>query len=97
MSNLSDAGEVAARTIDAGAPLSILSVQLPLSAKLVVAMRASSSPSPTCPHCGYPAPADARICSLCSTVIHPVNLRRVALWAVVLVEYLVVANVLITH
>ena len=75
--------------------MSILSLQLPQSAKQVVAMRASSSP--TCPHCGYPAPADARICSLCSTVIHPVNLRRVALWAVVLVEYLVVANVLITH
>jgi hypothetical protein len=30
-------------------------------------------------------------------VLRPVNLRRVALWTVVLVEYLVVANVLITH
>jgi len=51
----------------------------------------------TCPHCGFPAPSDARTCSLCSALIRPVNLRRVALWAVVLVEYLVVANVLITH
>ena len=57
----------------------------------------STADSTTCPHCGYPAPVDARVCSLCSTVIRPVNLRRVALWAVVLVEYLVVANVLITH
>jgi predicted nucleic acid-binding Zn ribbon protein len=51
----------------------------------------------TCPQCGYPAPSDARTCSLCSAVLRPVNLRRVALWTVVLVEYLVVANVLITH
>lgn len=58
-------------------------------------MRASSSLS--CPHCGFPAPAGARTCSLCSSLIRPVNLRRVTLWAVVLVEYLVVANVLITH
>ncbi|HKT58469.1 MAG TPA: hypothetical protein VJQ46_00365 [Gemmatimonadales bacterium] len=58
-------------------------------------MRAPSSL--TCPQCGFPAPPDARICSLCSALLHPVNLRRVALWAVVLVEYLVVANVLITH
>jgi predicted nucleic acid-binding Zn ribbon protein len=56
-----------------------------------------SSSSLTCPHCGFPAPADSRTCSLCRSVIHPVNLRRVALWTVVLVEYLVVANVLITH
>jgi hypothetical protein len=58
-------------------------------------MRASSSL--TCPQCGYPAPADTRTCSLCFAVIRPVNLRRVALWGVVLVEYLVVVNVLITH
>jgi hypothetical protein len=58
-------------------------------------MRASSSV--TCPQCGYPAPSGARTCSLCSALLRPVNLRRVALWAVVLVEYLVVANVLITH
>lgn len=58
-------------------------------------MRASSRV--TCPQCGYPAPSDARTCSLCSALLRPVNLRRVALWAVVLVEYLVVANVLITH
>jgi len=56
-----------------------------------------ASSSLTCPHCGFPAPADARTCSLCSALIRPANLRRVALWAVVLVEYLVVANVLITH
>jgi hypothetical protein len=57
----------------------------------------SASTSLTCPHCGFPATAGARTCSLCSALIRPVNLRRVALWAVVLVEYLVVANVLITH
>jgi hypothetical protein len=58
-------------------------------------MRASSSV--TCPHCGLSAPAGARTCSLCRAVIRPVNLRRVALWAVVLVEYLVVVSVLITR
>jgi len=58
-------------------------------------MRASSPV--TCPQCGYPAPSDARTCSLCRALLRPVNLRRVALWAVVLVEYLVVVNVLITH
>jgi hypothetical protein len=30
-------------------------------------------------------------------LLHPVNLRRVALWAAVLVEYLVVINLMIKH
>lgn len=76
-------------------PASILCLQLPLSVTWSFLMRASSRV--TCPQCGYPAPSDARTCSLCSALLRPVNLRRVALWAVVLVEYLVVANVLITH
>jgi hypothetical protein len=54
-----------------------------------------ASTSITCPHCGFPAPSGARTCSLCNSVLHPVNLRRVALWTVVLVEYLLVINVLI--
>jgi predicted nucleic acid-binding Zn ribbon protein len=57
----------------------------------------SASSSVSCPHCGFPAPEGARTCSLCNSLIRPVNLRRVALWAVVLVEYLIVVNVLITH
>jgi predicted nucleic acid-binding Zn ribbon protein len=56
-----------------------------------------SASSVSCPHCGFPAPEGARTCSLCNSLIRPVNLRRVALWAVVLVEYLIVVNVLITH
>ena len=73
----------------------ILSLQPPLSVTRSFVIRESSSV--TCPQCGFPAPSDARTCSLCRALLHPVNLRRVALWAVVLVEYLVVANVLITH
>jgi predicted nucleic acid-binding Zn ribbon protein len=57
----------------------------------------SVSSSVSCPNCGFPAPAGARTCSLCNSLLHPVNLRRVALWAVVFIEYLVVVNVLITH
>ncbi len=57
----------------------------------------STSPSISCPRCGLSAPPGARICSLCNSLIRPVNFRRVVLWTVVLVEYLVIANVLITH
>jgi hypothetical protein len=49
----------------------------------------------TCPHCGFQSPADARNCPLCSSLLQPVNFRRVGLWAAVLVEYLVVVNLLL--
>jgi hypothetical protein len=57
----------------------------------------SVSTSITCPHCGFASPAEARNCPLCSSLLHPVNFRRVALWAAVLVEYLVVVNLMIKH
>jgi len=55
----------------------------------------TASTSVSCPNCGFAASSDARTCALCNSVLQPVNLRRIALWTVVLMEYLLVINVLI--
>jgi hypothetical protein len=47
----------------------------------------------TCPSCGLAVSADLMNCPLCQARVSTPNLRRVALWTAVVVEYLCVAVV----
>ena len=47
----------------------------------------------TCPSCGLAVSADAINCPLCQARVSNPNLRRVALWTTVVVEYLCAAVV----
>jgi len=48
-------------------------------------------PTSACPTCGVPVQPGAITCPLCRSRVANVSLRRVALWATVLAEYLLIA------
>jgi hypothetical protein len=47
-----------------------------------------------CPSCGLVATEGSWTCPLCHAVLNPVDLRRVALWGFVAVEYVAIAILL---
>jgi hypothetical protein len=50
-----------------------------------------------CPSCGMSVPDGLSSCPLCQSWVRTVNLRRVALWTVLVAEYVLIALLVVFH
>jgi hypothetical protein len=50
-----------------------------------------------CPSCGMSVPDGLTSCPLCRSWVRKVKLRRVALWSVVVAEYVLIALIIVFH
>jgi len=50
-----------------------------------------------CPSCGMWVPDGLTSCPLCQSWVRTVNLRRVALWSVLVAEYVWIALMVVFH